>query len=92
MNDFLKIISEPQPSEVGMPVFKPLPQEGERRLCLLHGEWIVLEVGVESPTYEENFTEFSYWFEPFMDMHSIEYADVTDWMDLPRIPTKEQGE
>tara|TARA_R110000751_G_scaffold277605_1_gene378883 strand:+ start:435 stop:713 length:279 start_codon:yes stop_codon:yes gene_type:complete len=91
MSNLLKIISEPQPLEACMPVFKPLPQKGERKLCLLHGEWVVLEVGVESPTYEESFTEFSYWFEPFMDMHSVEYDGVVDWVDLPEIPTKEQS-
>ena len=91
MINFLKISDVPQPADE-MPKIKPMPEEGERKLCLMHGEWIVLEVGVESPTYEENFTEFSYWFEPFMDMHSLEYWDVTTWMDLPEIPTKEKGE
>ena len=75
-----------------MPKFKPLPEEGERKLCLLNGEWIVLEVHRESPTYEETFKEFLYWREPFEDMITPECWEVTTWVDLPEIPTDEQGD
>lgn len=45
-----------------------MPEEGQRVLALYKGEWIVLEVGVESPSYEEPyFPPFKYWFEPFSD-------------------------
>ena len=60
-----------------------MPEEGQRVLALYKGEWIVLEVGVEHPTYEENFTAFKYWFEPFSEMLDIEYDDVTEWRELP---------
>ena len=66
------------------------PDEGERVLALYRGEWIVLEVGVESPSYEECFESFKYWFEPFSDMLCIEYYDVDTWMPLPEIPTEEK--
>lgn len=63
---------------------KRMPEEGQRVLALYKGEWIVLEVGVESPTYEEPyFTPFKYWFEPFFNMLVIEYDDVTEWRELP---------
>ena len=62
---------------------KRMPKEGQRVLALYKGEWIVLEVGVEHPTYEENFTAFKYWFEPFSDVLVIEYDDVTEWRELP---------
>ncbi len=61
-----------------------MPEKGQRVLALYKGEWIVLEVGVESPTYEEPyFTPFKYWFEPFFNMLDIEYDDVTKWRELP---------
>lgn len=60
-----------------------MPEEGQRVLALYKGEWIVLEVAVEYPTYEENFTAFKYWFEPFSDHLIIEYDDVTEWRELP---------
>ncbi|QDP64798.1 MAG: hypothetical protein GOVbin2917_113 [Prokaryotic dsDNA virus sp.] len=61
-----------------------MPEEGQRVLALYKGEWIVLEVGVESPTYEEPyFPPFKYWFEPFFNMLDIEYDDVTEWRELP---------
>lgn len=60
-----------------------MPKKGQRVLALYKGEWIVLEVAVEHPTYEENFTAFKYWFEPFSDHLIIEYDDVTEWRELP---------
>lgn len=66
-----------------LPPERKMPEEGQRVLALYKGEWIVLEVGVESPTYEETFTAFKYWFEPFSDMLDIEYDDVTEWRELP---------
>lgn len=65
------------------------PDEGERVLALYHGEWIVLEVGVEIPSYEESFEPFKYWFEPFNNMLCIEYYDVDMWVPLPEIPIEE---
>lgn len=62
---------------------RPPPDVGTRVLALYKGDWIVLEVGEEVPTYEENFTRFKYWFEPFSDMLDIEIDDVYDWIDLP---------
>lgn len=62
---------------------KRMPEEGQRVLALYRGEWVVLEVGVEYPTYEETFTAFKYWFEPFSNMLDIEYDDVTEWRELP---------
>lgn len=72
-----------------MPKVKPMPEEGERKLCLLNGAWIVLEVHCESPTYEENFEAFLYWREPFNDMLTPECWEVSTWEDLPEIPTTE---
>lgn len=66
-----------------IPLEMKMPEEGQRVLALYKGEWIVLEVGVEHPTYEENFTAFKYWFEPFSDHLIIEYDDVTEWRELP---------
>jgi hypothetical protein len=63
-----------------------MPSEGERVLALFKGEWVVLEVGVENPSYEETFEPFKYWFEPFSDMLYIEYYDVTHWLPLPALP------
>lgn len=68
------------------PKIKPMPNEGERVLALYRGEWIVLEVDIEYPTFEETFRPFKYWREPFSDMLQIEYYDVTDWISLPEIP------
>ena len=68
------------------PNCKPMPNEGERVLALYRGEWIVLEVAIEYPTFEESFRPFKYWYEPFSDMLSIENYDVTDWVPLPEIP------
>lgn len=63
---------------------KRMPEEGQRVLALYKGEWIVLEVGVESPSYEEPyFPPFKYWFEPLFNMLAIEYDDVTEWRELP---------
>ena len=73
----------------GDPVVKALPPEGERKLCLYHGEWIVLQVDLETPTHEENFMPFLYWREPFSDTLCIEHYDVLTWLDLPEIPTQE---
>jgi hypothetical protein len=83
LNNFLNLSNEPQELHPDTPIVKPIPEEGKRVLALLKGEWIVLEVGCESPTYEETFTPFLYWFEPYNDMHSIEYYDVTTWQKLP---------
>lgn len=69
--------------ELSLVETKPLPEVGTRVLALYKGEWIVLEVGEEIPTYEEDFTAFKYWFEPFSNMLDIEYDDVYDWVDLP---------
>ena len=66
------------------------PQEGERVLALYKGEWIVLEVGVESPTFEESFQPFKYWFEPFSDALDIDAYDVETWVPLPEVPEKKQ--
>jgi hypothetical protein len=71
------------------PVVKAMPPEGERKLCLFHGEWIVLQVDLETPSYEENFMPFLYWREPFSDTICIEHHDVSTWVDLPEIPTEE---
>lgn len=61
-----------------------MPEEGQRVLALYKGEWVVLEVAVEYPTYEESyFPPFKYWFEPFSDHLIIEYDDVTEWRELP---------
>lgn len=84
--NFERATEENNPEE--SPNFKPMPNEGERVLALYRGEWIVLEVAVESPTFEEAFRPFKYWFEPFSDMLSIETHDVTDWRLLPEIPTE----
>jgi hypothetical protein len=64
------------------------PDEGERVLALYRGEWIVLEVGIENPSFEESFKPFKYWFEPFSDMLCIECYDVDTWVPLPKIPTE----
>lgn len=61
----------------------PIEGEGTKVLALLNGSWIVLEVGCESPSYEETFSPFLYWFEPYNNMHSIEYYDVSEWNYLP---------
>ncbi len=70
-------------AEAFEPKTKPMPEEGKRVLALYRGEWIVLEVGIEHPTFEETFQAFKYWFEPFNDMLCIECFDVTDWQELP---------
>lgn len=88
-SDLNLLMVNEQTQNTDMPTFKPLPDEGSRKLCLLNGEWIVLEVGCESPTYEENFTPFRYWFEPFFEILSLEVYDVSTWVDLPEIPTEE---
>lgn len=71
------------------PKIKPMPDEGERVLALYRGEWIVLEVAIEYPTFEETFRPFKYWREPFSDMLQIEYYDVDDWLPLPEIPSND---
>lgn len=78
-----------QPTEPS-PVKLKMPDEGEKVLALYKGEWVILQVGVEHPTYEESFTAFKYWFEPMSEMLDIELDDVTYWEPLPEIPTKEQ--
>jgi hypothetical protein len=72
-----------------VPAVKVMPKEGERKLCLFHGEWIVLEVNLETPTHEETFSPFLYWREPFSDTLCIETNDVLRWVDLPIITTEE---
>lgn len=69
--------------DIEVNIQRPMPDVGTRVLALYKGEWIVLEVGEEIPTYEETFTRFKYWFEPFNEMLDIEYDDVYDWIDLP---------
>ena len=69
-----------------------LPSLHERVLCLLNGEHIVLELGQESPAWEETFTAFLYWYEPYEEYMQIEWHEVTHWMPLPEPPTQEQGE
>lgn len=90
MSDFLKLSNAPQAVD-GTPNVKPMPEEGKRVLALLNDEWIVLEVQTEYPTYEETFTAFSYWVEPYSEGLEIEYWEVTTWVDLPELPTEEQG-
>ena len=68
---------------------KAMPAEGERKLCLFRGEWIVLQVDLETPSHGETSMPFLYWREPFSDTLCIEHYDVTTWVDLPEIPTEE---
>ena len=90
----LKLLLDPQAhfpvAGSDMPEVKPMPEEGKRVLALFNDEWIVLEVQTEYPTYEETFTPFSYWAEPSSEGLEIENWEVTTWVDLPEIPTKEQ--
>lgn len=63
-----------------------IPKEGERVLANYQEEWLVLEIGYETPTYEENFEPFYYWFEPFSDMSEFESLDeITEWILLDDI-------
>ena len=57
--------------------------KGARWLCNLNGQSIVLELGYETPTYEENFKPFFYWHEPYNGMLDIEWAEVTSVYPLP---------
>lgn len=67
-------------------------KEGDTYLCLLNGTYIVLSVAEESPTYEETFSPFLYWFEPHSDMVSVDWDEVTPVLKLhePSI-TEEAG-
>lgn len=62
------------------------PEVHERVLCLLNGEPIVLELGEETPTHEETFKPFIYWFEPYDEILLPEWHEVTHWMPLPEPP------
>ena len=62
-----------------------LPSVGERVLCLFNGEPVVLELGLESPSYEETFKAFNYWLEPYDEMLLPEWYEVTHWMLIPKL-------
>lgn len=63
-----------------------LPSVCERVLCLFNGEPIVLELGLESPSYEETFKAFYFWLEPYDEILLPEWDEVTHWMSLPEPP------
>ncbi len=65
-------------------VEKIMLAEGERFLCLFNGEPIVLELGLETPTYEEVFKPFYYWFEPYGDAMLPEWHEVTHCILIPK--------
>lgn len=67
-----------------------LPALRERVLCLLNGEPIVLELAREVPTYEETFTAFNFWLEPYDKMPLPEWHEVTHWMPMPEPPKFKQ--
>ena len=91
MNNLLELFNVPQAVDE-MPKVKPMPEEGKRVLALFNDEWIVLEVQTEHPTYEETFTAFSYWVEPYSEELEIENWEVTTWVDLPELPPKGKGD
>lgn len=68
-----------------------LPSECKRVLCLLNGDPIVLELGYESPTFEETFKGFHFWFEPYDEIKHPEWNEVTHWMPLPAAISKEDS-
>jgi len=57
--------------------------EGDRWLCNLNGQLIVLELGYETPTHEENFKPYFYWYEPYNDILIIEWHEITRVHPLP---------
>jgi len=65
-----------------------LPEVGERALCILNGEQIVLQLKKEWPSFEDSFKAFLYWHEPFDEYMQIEWHEVTYWMPLPKPPTQ----
>ena len=59
--------------------------EGDSWLCNLNGQLIVLELGYEAPTYEENFKPYFYWHEPSSDMLAIDWYEITSVYPLPKV-------
>ena len=55
LKKLLLIIDEPQELHPHPPKVKPMPKEGSRVLAFMKGEWIVLEVRRDEPSYEDNY-------------------------------------
>lgn len=72
--------------EVNMEVLPPWKnvkefnlKEGDQYVCWYQGLPVVLELGLETPSYEETFKPFLYWFEPHHDMMVIDFPDI-EWV------------
>ena len=70
-----------------------MPSEGDTVLAIYGGDMIVLEVGCESPSWDEpQFKPFLYWREPVSEYLIIEnILDVSHWCKLPCNPGNENG-
>ena len=83
-NDYFNMVNElEQLKNPWVSVDDDLPDCHERVLALFNGEAIVLELGLESPSYEETFKAFNYWLEPYDEILIPEWHEVTHWMPLP---------
>jgi hypothetical protein len=60
----------------------PIGGEGTEVLAQVDGRRVVLEVRLETPSHEDNFKPYYYWFEPCSET-LIECDDVIHWQELP---------
>lgn len=67
-------------------------KEGDEWLCILHGNRIVLTLGYETPTYEEAFKPYFFWYESTSDMLVVEWDDVEYVCPLPEGPAEAEDE